>query len=315
MYRQPSEAQKKLPEATTPPPDGEGSSHNESHQPPIWPESQWWLQSGPTPQAFMPREHEDVAAIYTAHPEQAGPSQPFASPSDHFRLVSGDQHALIYADSPAYGAPHALHEITGSIPNPQGAAAVAGDMTRIESSPLPHIDVHARLIASPDLWATPVPVSGESSLPVGPTGESLSPPVLGQNTLNAADFTPLSPAESDGSYMDSAQAETSLAGQSRDLDEPFPNELVSIGGGNWKCQICNQQFRRKRRALTHFLNNHGNTKLTCGGRCGKPHCTKTFPSHETLATHLKPANVECPNCKRIVLKKNIQRHQSHHCHP
>jgi hypothetical protein len=215
-----------------------------------------------------PHEDEDVAAIYPTHPEQPGPSQSFASSPAHFQLVSEHQHALIYGDSSTYATSSVL---SGSIPDPSAAVRETSNMTNIQASSVPQTDVQSRSIIVPGLWGEPMGVMEGDPHPAGSREESSSQPIHDHNTLNTADFIPLSPVESDGSYMDSPQAETSLAGQTREADEPFPSELVSIGGGNWKCQICNQQFRRKRRALTHFLNNHGKTKLTCGGMCGKPH--------------------------------------------
>lgn len=47
-------------------------------------------------------------------------------------------------------------------------------------------------------------------------------------------------------------------------------QIINMGFGEWKCNLCDKKHRRKQRAIVHVLNKHSNTRLPCGGVCGKP---------------------------------------------
>jgi hypothetical protein len=50
-----------------------------------------------------------------------------------------------------------------------------------------------------------------------------------------------------------------------------PIRIVHVHFGSWKCEVCNQVFRRKQRAAIHYWNKHGNLRLSCKGACGNFH--------------------------------------------
>ncbi|PVG03598.1 hypothetical protein CPB86DRAFT_376438 [Serendipita vermifera] len=138
-----------------------------------------------------------------------------------------------------------------------------------------------------------------------------------QNTnamnLNSKGLGSVSPV-SEGSSLGVLLVEGLSTYRTDNIEDPSTDQLLNLGLGTWRCNICDQVFRRKQRAYTHFASRHGSTSLICGGMCGKIHCAKIFSSPKRLMAHLNPDNVRCPNCQRIVLKKNILRHQSQHCH-
>jgi ribosomal protein S27AE len=56
-----------------------------------------------------------------------------------------------------------------------------------------------------------------------------------------------------------------------DEEQDLENEelpLIKLPFGAWKCGLCEKQLRRKHRAVVHFLNKHGDMRLSCQGRCG-----------------------------------------------
>lgn len=44
--------------------------------------------------------------------------------------------------------------------------------------------------------------------------------------------------------------------------------IVSVSSGRWSCRSCQRVFRRRQRALLHFLNKHEGLRLPCNGVCG-----------------------------------------------
>ncbi|PVG03599.1 hypothetical protein CPB86DRAFT_779330 [Serendipita vermifera] len=264
-------------------------------------------------QAFMmarpgtlTHETDNGALLYALQNQQqsAGPS--FTHLSDQSQLVHGNQPTIFYPDYSTY--------VTSTLPNQPAPPPMPNSqnvaLSTNERLQRPSLNI--------DILETPVagrmhqaPTAGQSSFRLTRTNENLSPiatPVL----PNTADIVSTSPIGSESSTLESPLVETNP--QSNTVGDSTSSQLINLGFGSWRCSVCDQVFRRKQRALTHFAHNHGNTRMTCGGMCGKPHCGKSFASHESLAAHLNPNTVECPNCQRVVLRKNILRHQSQHCH-
>lgn len=58
-------------------------------------------------------------------------------------------------------------------------------------------------------------------------------------------------------------------GQIEPLTAIGPVRIIDMHFGSWKCEVCDQIFRRRQRAVFHYWNKHGNVRLSCKGACGK----------------------------------------------
>ncbi|CAG8694396.1 1789_t:CDS:1, partial [Acaulospora colombiana] len=111
--------------------------------------------------------------------------------------------------------------------------------------------------------------AGQPSFRRTTINENFSPQIINPVLPDSADAVSTSPVASESSELESPLEE--INSQSNTAEDSISDQLVNLGFGSWRCSVCDQVFRRKQRALTHFAHNHGSTRMTCGGMCGKPH--------------------------------------------
>lgn len=87
-------------------------------------------------------------------------------------------------------------------------------------------------------------------------------PVLESVPTEKTPTPPQTPTEARG---------TIVALQSVDIQDGVnvTTQITNMGCGEWECKLCGKRHRRKQRAIVHVLNKHGNSRIPCGGRCGK----------------------------------------------
>lgn len=86
---------------------------------------------------------------------------------------------------------------------------------------------------------------------------------------------------------------------------------------NHTCVVCGHPHDRAERARDCANKDRGLTPHACGGQCGITNCINTYSFAALLREHIAPPqnrDVECPQCLRIVRRKNIARHQRESCY-
>ncbi|KAG8841908.1 hypothetical protein FRB91_004566 [Serendipita sp. 411] len=108
------------------------------------------------------------------------------------------------------------------------------------------------------------PIVAVASNPYGPPVNIPQTP-LGEgnafaSTSNVTSPSPVSESPADTGMEDEVSQQEEGTG--------IPDEIKYKGSGAWDCTICDKTFRRKQRAMIHWMNKHGHQRLACDGACG-----------------------------------------------
>ncbi|KAG8828525.1 hypothetical protein FRC19_003864 [Serendipita sp. 401] len=108
------------------------------------------------------------------------------------------------------------------------------------------------------------PIVAVASHPYGPP-VSIPQTPLGEGSAFASTSNVTSP-----SPVSESPADTGMEDEVSQQEEGtgIPDEIKYKGSGAWDCTICDKTFRRKQRAMIHWMNKHGHQRLACDGACG-----------------------------------------------